>query len=60
MVHAIYLHFVNLLAATAVASAGQGHQGFVGVYHAAHGPVADAVGTDAWDLGSWGSVAIER
>ncbi len=36
-----------------------GHQGWVGVYHAAHGKVADGFNSSAWDVGAWGIVAPE-
>ena len=35
-------------------------QGWLGVYHTAHGPVSDGNATDAWATGSWGSVAVEN
>ena len=51
--------FVLALLHASVTIATEHHQGWVGVYHAAHGAVADGENTSAWDVGAWGIVAME-
>ena len=51
--------FLSVLVHTATASVAEHHQGWVGVYHTAHGAVADGRNSSAWDVGAWGIVAVE-
>ena len=42
------------------AATDEGSQGWLGVYHTAHGPTVSPAGADAWSVGHWGVVAIEN
>ena len=51
--------FLSVLLHTTTIAITEHHQGWVGVYHTAHGMVADGRNSSAWDVGAWGVVAVE-